>query len=204
MLHKFNYAPIAQPILAAEMVRSSANRLLRGADSRRPPRILPIVAVEIEETSVLLTPAALAADALRSMPTHRHVIEGAVKTAKFDRGVGRRAPARESRYPLAPAETRPRWSHAPAHAYMTGRATDQPHLPTQMPHLMRTPCGMTASGDRSSGHRPDVGALRAENVARTEFVLVTCSPKLRTSVAGRRTGAKTSRLLPQPRSVHHA
>jgi len=89
MLHKFKYAPIAQPILAREVVRFVGEPVAAVvADSREAAEDLAeCTTVEIEETLPLVnTTAALApgAPAVHADAPGNVIVEGRVKTAKFD------------------------------------------------------------------------------------------------------------------------
>jgi aerobic carbon-monoxide dehydrogenase large subunit len=89
MLHKFNYAPIAQPILAAEVVRFTGEPVaVVVADSREAAEdAADLVTVEIEETAPLVDAmAALASDApaVHAIAPGNVIVEGLIKTAQFD------------------------------------------------------------------------------------------------------------------------
>jgi len=192
MLHKFNYAPIAQPILAAGMVRFAGEPVAAVvADSREAAEDwADLVTVEIEETPALVDArAALAADApaVHANAPGNVVVEGHVRTANFDAvsaAAHRRVTAdiRSHRQNASPME--PRAAHA---AY--DKADDRITLTctTQMPHLMRTAIadviGMAESDLRVIA--PDVGGGFGQKMSLApEFVLVAwLARKLRTSIA---------------------
>ena len=192
MLHKFNYAPIAQPILAADVVRFVGEPVAAVvADSREAAEdFSERVAVEIDETAALVDArAALTADApaVHANAPGNVIVEGRVKTAKFDAvsaAAHRRVKVdiRSHRQNASPME--PRAAHA---AY--DKSSDRITLTcaTQMPHLMRTAIadviGMPESDLRVIA--PDVGGGFGQKMSLgPEFVLVTwLARKLRTSVA---------------------
>jgi len=141
MLHKFNYQPIEQPILAKDVVRfvgepvaavfAKTNAEAEDAADR--------VEIEIAELpAVADTRDALAADAPRVHDTPNVVVEGCIKTADFDATFAAahrrvRVEVRSRRQNATPLEARA--AHAdfdPA----SGRITLT--CATQMPHLLRT------------------------------------------------------------------
>ncbi len=192
MLHKFNYIPIAQPILASEIVRFTGEPVAAVmADSREAAEdASDLVNVEIEETVPLVdAKAALAAGApaVHAMAPGNVIVEGNVRTVQFD-AVSTAAPrrvkveVRSRRQNASPME--PRAAHA-AYDRASGRVTLT--CSTQMPHLIRTAVadslGMPESDLRVIA--PDVGGGFGQKMALgPEFVLVTwLARKLRTSVA---------------------
>src|SRR5215470_13356741 len=192
MLHKFNYAPIAQPILATEAVRFVGEPIAFVlADSREVAEdFVDLVAVDIEETAALVdAKAALTtgAPAVHAIARGNVIVEGHVKTAKFDSvsaAAYRRVKIeiRSHRQNASPIE--PRAAHAAYH-----KSDDRVTLTctTQMPHLMRTAIadliGMPESDLRVIA--PDVGGGFGQKMSLgPEFVIVTwLARKLRTSVA---------------------
>ncbi len=192
MLHKFKYAPIAQPILAREVVRFVGEPVAAVvADSREAAEDLADrVTVEIEETTPLVnTTAALAAGApaVHADAPGNVIVEGRVKTKNFDAAAAiahRRVKIeiRSRRQNASPIE--PRAAHATYDA-ASGRVTLT--CATQMPHLMRTAIadviGMPESDLRVIA--PDVGGGFGQKMSLgPEFVLVTwLAHRLRTSVA---------------------
>ena len=192
MLHKFNYVPIAQPILAETVVRfvgepvaaviaSSAAEAEDAADQ---------VTVEIDKSPPVIDAIdALAADA---PAVHREaaanvIVEAKVKTENFDatqRGAFKRVEfnARSRRQNATPLEAR--GGHA-AFDPATGRTTLT--CATQMPHLTRTAIadilGMPEADLRVIA--PDVGGGFGQKMSLApEYVLlVWLARRLRSSVA---------------------
>jgi len=192
MLHKFKYAPIAQPILAREVVRFVGEPVAAVvADSREAAEDLAeCTTVEIEETTPLVnTTTALApgAPAVHADAGGNVIVEGRIKTANFDASAAiahRRVKVeiRSRRQSASPLE--PRAAHA-AYDAASGRVTLT--CATQMPHLIRTAIadviGMPESDLRVIA--PDVGGGFGQKMSLgPEFVLVTWLARtLRTSVA---------------------
>lgn len=192
MLHKFKYAPIAQPILAGDVVRFAGEPVaVVVAHSREAAEDwAESVTVEIEETAPLVdAKAALApgAPALHPEAPGNVIVEGRIETEKFADTAERTAQRinveiRSPRQNASPME--PRAAHA-AYDMATGRTTLT--CATQMPHLMRTAIadviGMPESELRVIA--PDVGGGFGQKMSLgPEFVLVTwLARKLRTSVA---------------------
>ncbi len=192
MLHKFNYVPIGQPILAADVVRFVGEPIAAVvADSREAAEdFADRVTVEIDEIApVIDAKAALAPDApaIHRIAPGNVIVEGVVKTPKFDAvaaAAHRRVKVeiRSRRQNASPME--PRAAHA-----VYDRASDRVTLAcaTQMPHLMRTAIadviGMPESDLRVIA--PDVGGGFGQKMSLgPEFVLVTwLARRLRTSVA---------------------
>jgi carbon-monoxide dehydrogenase large subunit len=192
MLHKFNYAPIAQPILAAEVVRFTGEPVAAVvADSREAAEdAADLVTVEIEETAPLVDAmAALASDApaVHAIAPGNVIVEGLIKTAQFDAVSGAahrriKVEVRSRRQNASPME--PRAAHA-----VYDRSSDRITLTcaTQMPHLIRTAVADTLGMPESDLRviAPDVGGGFGQKMSLgPEFVLVTwLARKLRTSVA---------------------
>jgi len=192
MLHKFDYAPIAQPILAADVVRFTGEPVAAVvADGREAAEdAADLVTVEIEEAAPLVDArAALAAGApaVHAIAPGNVIVEGRVRTAQFDAvsaAAHRRVKveARSRRQNASPME--PRAAHA---AYDRPSSRITLTCATQMPHLMRTAIadvlGMPESDLRVIA--PDVGGGFGQKMSLgPEFVLVTwLARKLRTSVA---------------------
>ncbi len=194
MLHKFNYQPIEQPILAKDVVRFVGEPIAAvfaptGAEAED---IADRVEVEIEEMPAVVDAIdALAADAPRVHETPQGssnvVVEGHIKTADFDgalAGAARRVrvKVRSRRQNATPLEARA--AHA-AFDPASGRVTLT--CATQMPHLLRTAVADILGFPESDLRvvAPDVGggfgqkmSLPAEYV-----VLVWLARKLRDSVA---------------------
>jgi carbon-monoxide dehydrogenase large subunit len=192
MLHKFKYAPIAQPILAGDVVRFSGEPVAAVvADSREAAEDgAEAVIVEIDETTPLVdATGALApgAPALHPEAPGNVIVEGRMQTERFADTAARTArrvkvEVRSARQNASPME--PRAAHA-AYDRATGRITLT--CTTQMPHLMRTAIadviGMPESELRVIA--PDVGGGFGQKMSLgPEFVLVTwLARRLRTSVA---------------------
>src|SRR5258708_7792754 len=192
MLHKFKYAPIAQPILARDVVRFVGEPVAAVvADSREAAEDLAErTTVDIEETTPLVaTTAALApgAPAVHADAPGNVIVEGRIKTANFDGAAAiahRRVKIeiRSRRQNASPIE--PRAAQA-AYDAASGRVTL--NCATQMPHIIRTAIadviGMPESDLRVIA--PDVGGGFGQKMSLgPEFGLVTwLARKLRTSGA---------------------
>ncbi len=192
MLHKFKYAPIAQPILAREVVRFVGEPVAAVvADSRESAEDLAeCINVEIEHTAPLVdATAALAAGApaIHAAAPGNVIVEGRIETAKFAaiQALAHRrvkVEIRSRRQNASPME--PRAAHA-AYDIASGRVTLT--CTTQMPHLMRTAIadaiGMPESDLRVIA--PDIGGGFGQKMSLgPEFILVTwLARRLRTSVA---------------------
>jgi carbon-monoxide dehydrogenase large subunit len=192
LLHKFNYVPIGQPVLATNMVRFVGEPIAAVVASSREEAedLADLVEVEIEAApAVVDARAALAADA----PTvHREAaanvaVEGRMKTAGFD-AASTRAPRRvkvdirarrQNALPLEPRAAHAAWDAASRRVTLT--------CTTQMPHATRTIIaeliGMPEADLRVIA--PDVGGGFGQKMSLPpEFVVVTwLARKLRTSVA---------------------
>ncbi len=192
MLHKFNYVPIAQPILAAGIVRFVGEPVAAVVASSREEAedFAELVEVEIDETPAVVHVHAALADGAPRVHTEAAgnvVVEGQVKTAGFDAksaSAHRRVKVdiRSRRQNALPLE--PRAAHAQWDAN-DGRVTL--NCTTQMPHAMRTIIadliGMQESDLRVIA--PDVGGGFGQKMSlASEFVVVTwLARKLKTSVA---------------------
>ncbi len=192
MLHKFNYVPVAQPILADGVVRyvGEAIAAVLAESAEAAEDIADQVEVEIEETDpVVDARAALLEGAPRvhAEAPANVIVEGRVKTPGFDAARAAAAKvvavdARSRRQNALPME--PRGAHAAFDA-ASGRVTLT--CSTQMPHLMRTAIadliGMPEADLRVIA--PDVGGGFGQKMSLAgEFVvLVVLARKLRTSVA---------------------
>ncbi|MFL4981270.1 MAG: xanthine dehydrogenase family protein molybdopterin-binding subunit [Xanthobacteraceae bacterium] len=192
MLHKFNYVPISQPILAADVVRFVGEPVAAAVapSPEEAEDLADRVEVEIEETpAVADARAALAAGAplVHADATGNVVVAAQVKTAGFDtktaaglRRIGVQARSRrQNALPLEPRAIHAAWDAASARVTL--------HCATQMPHLMRTIIAELI-GMRESDLRviaPDVGGGFGQKMSLApEFVLVTwLARKLKTSVA---------------------
>jgi len=192
MLHKFNYKPVSQPVLANGVVRFVGEPIAAvvAATKERAEDLADAVGLTITETfPVTDTDAALnrAAPAIHADVPGNVVLEGRVKTAEFD-GFWSSAhkiiklEARSRRQNATPME--PRAAHA-AYDSATGRITLT--CTTQMPHLTRTAIadllGMPESDLRVIA--PDVGGGFGQkmSLAPEYVVLVWLARKLKSSVA---------------------
>jgi carbon-monoxide dehydrogenase large subunit len=194
MLHKFNYQPIEQPILAKHVVRFVGEPVAAvfAPTSAEAEDIADRVEIEIAELPAVVDATdALAAAAPRvhdtTQETANVVVEGRMKTSDFDATLARahrrvRVNIRSRRQNATPLEAR--GAHA-AFDPASGRTTLT--CATQMPHLTRTAIadllGFAESDLRVVA--PDVGggfgqkmSLPAEYV-----VLVWLARKLRSTVA---------------------
>jgi aerobic carbon-monoxide dehydrogenase large subunit len=192
MLHKFNYVPVSQPIMAAEVVRFVGEpvAVVVAASPEEAEDIVEQVTVEIDELPAVVDgAAAVATDAPRvhDDTTSNVIVEGQVKTPGFDAAVAaadRRirmeiASRRQNATPLEP-----RAIHAAFDA-TSGRVTL--HASTQMPHLLRTIIAELI-GMRESDLRviaPDVGGGFGQKMSLGPELIVVAwlARKLKTSVA---------------------
>jgi aerobic carbon-monoxide dehydrogenase large subunit len=192
MLHKFNYVPVGQPILADGVVRyvGEAIAAVLAESAEAAEDIADRVEVEIEETApVVDARAALAqgAPTVHAEAPTNVIVEGRVRTPGFD-AVRARAhkvvavDARSRRQNALPME--PRGAHAAFDA-ASGRVTLT--CSTQMPHLMRTAIADLIDMPESELRviAPDVGGGFGQKMSLAgEFVvLVMLARQLRTSVA---------------------
>ncbi len=194
MLHKFNYQPIAQPVLAQDVVRFVGEPVAAvfAKSAAEAEDLADLVDVEIAE----LPAVAEARDALAAGAPLVHetahdtanvIVEGRVKTPDFDATLARahrrlRAEVRSRRQNATPLEAR--GAHAafdPASSRVTLTCA------TQMPHLMRTAIadllGMPESDLRVVA--PDVGGGFGQtmSLAAEYVVLVFLARKYRGSFA---------------------
>ena len=192
MLHKFNYKPVGQPILADSHVRFVGEPVAAvvAASEEAAEDIADLVELIIDET----TPAIDARAALEPGANQVHaeapgnvIVEGNFKTPEFDAVWNSAAKiakveARSRRQNATPMEARA--GHASYDA-STGRVTLT--CGTQMPHLKRTAIadllGMPESDLRVIA--PDVGGGFGQKMALpAEYaVLVWLARKLKSSVA---------------------
>jgi aerobic carbon-monoxide dehydrogenase large subunit len=192
MLHKFNYVPIAQPVLATDVVRFVGEPVAAVVAPRAEEAedIADRVEVEIDETpAVVGTTAALAAGAPRvhAEAAGNVVVEGRVRTPGFDAAVAaahRRIivsarSRRQNALPLEPRAAHAAWDPTSRRITLT--------CATQMPHGMRTIIaeliGIPESDLRVIA--PDVGGGFGQKMSLpAEFVIVCwLAQKLKTSVA---------------------
>jgi carbon-monoxide dehydrogenase large subunit len=192
MLHKFNYVPVGQPILADSIVRFTGEPIAAvfAAAKDEAEDIAEQVEVEIVETAALTDgPTALleGAPLVHAEAAGNVIVEGKITTPGFDQ-VWRnaqqviRVDTRSYRQNATPMEARA--GHASYEA-STGRVTLT--CTTQMPHLVRTAIadilGM-AEGDLRV-IAPDVGGGFGQKMSLApEYVLlVWLARRLRSSVA---------------------
>ena len=192
MLHKFNYVPISQPVLAREVVRFVGEPVAAVISPSREEAedIADRVEVEIEPSpAVVGTDAALARGAALVHPeaAGNVAVEGRLKTPGFDSTVARahqriRLPIRSHRQNALPIE--PRAAHA-AWDDVSERITLT--CATQMPHALRTIVADLIAMPESDLRviAPDVGGGFGQKMSlAAEFVVVTwLARKLRSSVA---------------------
>ncbi len=192
ILHKFNYKPIGQPILATEFVRFVGEPVAAvvAASAELAEDFADAVTLSIAETDAVVdTRAALAAGAslVHADVPGNVVLEGRVKILEFDAvwaGAYKvvKLEARSRRQNATPMEARA--GHA-AYEPVTGRITLT--CTTQMPHLTRTAIadiiGMPESDLRVIA--PDVGGGFGQKMSLApEYVLlVWLARRLKTSVA---------------------
>jgi aerobic carbon-monoxide dehydrogenase large subunit len=192
MLHKFNYKPVAQPILANGVVRFVGEPIAAAiaTSKERAEDIADQVIVSISETApVVDAQAALGAGApqVHAEVPGNVVLEGRMKTPNFDAAWASahkivKLDARSYRQNATPMEARA--GHA-AYNETTGRVTLT--CTTQMPHLTRTAIadilGMAESDLRVVA--PDVGGGFGQKMSLApEYVmLVWLARKLKSSVA---------------------
>jgi aerobic carbon-monoxide dehydrogenase large subunit len=192
MLHKFNYVPISQPVLAKDVVRFVGEPIAAviAASREEAEDIADLVEVEIEEVpAVVGTAPALAPGAplVHAEAPGNVVVEGRLKTPGYDATIARanrrlKVDIRSHRQNALPLE--PRAAHAALDA-ATGRVTLT--CATQTPHAMRTIIaeliGMPEADLRVIA--PDVGGGFGQKMSLApEFVVVTwLARKLKTSVA---------------------
>ena len=190
MLHKFDYRPVAQPLLAQDVVRFVGEPVaaVYAPSAAEAEDLADQIEVEIEETQSLIdATAALAADAAPVHPTGNVVVDGRFATADFDalRAKAHRRitlNARSRRQNATPLETRA--AHAAFEA-ATGRMTLT--CATQMPHLLRTAIADVLDFPEADLRviAPDVGGGFGQKMSLpAEYaVLVWLARRLRTSIA---------------------
>ena len=192
MLHKFNYRPVGQPVLASDAVRFVGEPIAAvvAASAAAAEDMAERVDLEIEEaTPVIDARAALAVGAPRihAEAPGNVILEGKFKSPNFDtawKGASKvvKLEARSRRQNATPIEAR--GGHAACDA-ATGRVTLT--CATQMPHLMRTAIadvlGMPEADLRVIA--PDVGGGFGQkmSLASEYIVLVWLARKLKSSVA---------------------
>jgi len=192
MLHKFNYKPVGQPVLAEGVARFVGEPVAAvvAPSAAMAEDLADQVGLSIEETApVTDARLALAADApqIHAEAPGNVIVEGEFKSPGFDSvwdGAARivRLEARSRRQNATPVE--PRAGHA-AYDAATGRVTLT--CTTQMPHLTRTAIA-DVLGMREADLRvvaPDVGGGFGQkmSLAAEYVVLVWLARKLKSSVA---------------------
>ena len=192
MLHKFNYIPVGQPVLADDVVRFVGEPVAAviAASEEEAEDLVDLVELEIADTAPLVDARdaiAAGAPAVHAEAPANVIVEGRVKTPGFEathaaahRHV--KVQVRSRRQNALPLE--PRAAHA-AYDAASGRVTLT--CSTQMPHLMRTAIcdliGMPESDLRVIA--PDVGGGFGQKMSLgPEYVLLAwLARKLRNSVA---------------------
>ena len=192
MLHKFNYRPIAQPVLADGVVRfvgEAVAAAIAGSEAQAEDMADAVELDIVDEVAVVDARAALAADAplLHAEASGNVVVEGVIATPGFDQARNAahrrvRVNARSYRQNATPLEAR--CGHA-AYEHVTGRITLT--CSTQMPHLMRTAIADILSMPESELRvvAPDVGGGFGQKMSLApEYVLlVWLARRMRSSVA---------------------
>jgi carbon-monoxide dehydrogenase large subunit len=192
MLHRFNYRPVAQPVLADGAVRFTGEpvAVVVAASEEEAEDIADEVFIDIEETVPLVDAHdALASDApqIHAEAPGNLIVEGVITTPGFDKvwaGADKivTVEARSRRQNATPMEARA--GHA-AYDPSTGRVTLT--CTTQMPHLTRTAItdvlGFPESDLRVIA--PDVGGGFGQKMSLcAEYVLlVWLARRLKSSVA---------------------
>jgi aerobic carbon-monoxide dehydrogenase large subunit len=192
MLHKFNYVPVSQPVLAADVVRFVGEPIAAvvATTAAEAEDLADQVEVEIEETPAV----ADARGALKAGAPSVHgeapgnvLVEGRVKTSGFDATLAaahwriqvEARSRRQSAMPMEPRAAHAAWDPASRRLILT--------CATQAPHMTRTIVadliGMPESDLRVIA--PDVGGGFGQKVSLApEFVVVTwLARKFKTSVA---------------------
>ena len=191
MLHKFNYVPISQPILAKDVVRFVGEPVAAVVAPTREEAedIADLVEVEIEQTPAVVdarTALVSGAPAVHREAAGNVVVEGRVKTAGVDAKMAtahRRTKIeirshRQNALPLEPRAAHAAWDSASRRVTL--------NCATQAPHAMRTIIaeliGMPESDLRVIA--PDVGGGFGQKMSLApEFVVVTwLARRLKTSV----------------------
>ena len=191
-LHKFGYVPIAQPVLAADLVRFVGEPIAAAIASTEAQAedLADAVSVEIDASAAVTDArAALANDAplVHAHAARNLAVEGKVETPGF-------ATAQSAAHRLVAIELRSRRQNATPLEGRAGHAAFDPvservtlTCATQMPHLMRTAIadliGMPEGDLRVVA--PDVGGGFGQKMSLVPeyLVLVWLARKLRTSVA---------------------
>ena len=190
MLHKFNYRPIEQPILAGDVVRFVGEPIAAvfAPTPAEAEDVADRIEIEIAELpAVRDADAALQPDAPAVHDAGNVIVDGQFKTAGFDAAAAKarrrlQLVARSHRQNATPLEARA------AHARfdpVSGRTTLT--CTTQMPHLTRTAIADILGFPESDLHvvAPDVGGGFGQkmSLAAEYVVLVWLARKLGSSVA---------------------
>ena len=192
MLHKFNYVPISQPVLARGVVRFVGEPVAAVISPSREEAedVADRVEVEIEPTpAVVGADAALARGArlVHAEATGNVAVEGRLKTPGFDATVARAHERiklgvrshRQNALPIEPRAAHAVWDAASERITLT--------CATQMPHALRTIVADLIAMPESDLRviAPDVGGGFGQKMSLpAEFVVVTwLARKLRSSVA---------------------
>ncbi len=192
MLHKFNYRPIGQPVLADGVVRFTGEPIAAvvAAGEEEAEDIADQVELSIDETTpVIDARAALGGGApqVHAEAPGNVILEGKVKTPDFDAVWNNahkiiKVEARSRRQNATPMEAR--GGHA-AYDSSTGRVTLT--CTTQMPHLTRTAICDVLDFPESDLRviAPDVGGGFGQkmSLASEYVVLVWLARKMKSSVA---------------------
>jgi carbon-monoxide dehydrogenase large subunit len=192
MLHKFNYVPIGQPVLAKDTVRFVGEPVAAviAASAQEAEDLADLVEVEIDEMpAVVGAREAMAAGApcVHAEAARNLLVEARLRTPGFDAAMARahrlvEIAIRSGRQNALPLETRAAhaaWDHASGRVTLT--------CATQMPHAMRTIIAELI-GMRESDLRviaPDVGGGFGQKMSLCpEFVVITwLARRLQRSVA---------------------
>jgi aerobic carbon-monoxide dehydrogenase large subunit len=189
MLHKFDYRPIEQPVLAKEVVRFVGEPVaaVYAASAAEAEDIADRVEIEIAELPAVADARdALSPDAPRVHEAGNVVVDGRIKTAGFDAALAKahrriRLQVRSRRQNATPLEARA--AHA-AFDPASGRTTLT--CATQMPHLTRTAIADVLDFPESDLRviAPDVGGGFGQkmSLAAEYVVLVVLARRLQTSV----------------------
>ncbi|MBI3436007.1 MAG: xanthine dehydrogenase family protein [Proteobacteria bacterium] len=192
MLHKFNYVPIEQRVLAADVVRFVGEPLaaILAPSREEAEDLAERVHVEIDATSAIVDAyAAIAAGAplVHAQARGNIIVDARVATPGFAAASAaarhrvrlRIRSRRQNALPLEPRAAHAAWDPVERRIIL--------HCSTQMPHLMRTIIaqliGMAESGLRVIA--PDVGGGFGQKMSlAAEYVVVAwLARSLRTSVA---------------------
>src|SRR5712691_1172628 len=192
MLHAFNYVPVSQPILAADVVRFVGEPIAAvvAATPAEAEDLADLVEIEIEQApAVADARAALSSGAplVHGQAAGNVIVEGRVKTPGFDAKVAtahRRIridvrSRRQNALPMEPRAAHAAWDPASQRVILT--------CATQTPHVTRTIIADLIGMAESDLHviAPDVGGGFGQKMSLApEFVIVTwLARKLKTSVA---------------------